>query len=167
MKILMVLTSHDELGCTGKKTGFWLEELAAPYYIFLDAGASIMLASPKGGRPPLDPKSDVTSAQTMDTIRFKRDAKAEEALAHTVPLNSNEAQVEAESILRMTARRFAVAHGIAQGNAKLNVGTYVDLQGLGPLFSGKYYLAAVKHTFGGAAGFLTEFTGERAGIGKV
>ena len=90
-----------------------------------------------------------------------------EALAHTVPLNSNEAQVEAESILRMTARRFAVAHGIAQGNAKLNVGTYVDLQGLGPLFSGKYYLAAVKHTFGGAAGFLTEFTGERAGIGKV
>jgi len=87
MKILMVLTSHDELGSTGKKTGFWLEELAAPYYIFLDAGASIMLASPKGGRPPLDPKSDVTSAQTMDTIRFKRDAKAEEALAHTVLLS--------------------------------------------------------------------------------
>jgi putative intracellular protease/amidase len=88
MKILMVLTSHEELGNTGKKTGFWLEELAAPYYIFLDAGASITLASPKGGHPPLDPKSDVTSAQTLDTIRFKRDAKAEAALAHTVKLSS-------------------------------------------------------------------------------
>jgi len=84
----MVLTSHEELGNTGKKTGFWLEELAAPYYIFLDAGASITLASPKGDNPPLDPKSDVTSAQTLDTIRFKRDAKAEAALAHTVKLSS-------------------------------------------------------------------------------
>jgi len=89
-----------------------------------------------------------------------------ESLAHTTPLNSNEAQVEAETVLKMTARRFAVAHGMAQGDAKLNVGAYVDLQGLGPLYNGKYYLAAVKHTFGGTAGFLTEFTGERAGIGK-
>ena len=90
-----------------------------------------------------------------------------ESLAHTVPLNSSEAQIEAETVLKMTARRFAVAHGIAQGNAKLGVGTYVDLEGLGPLFSGKYYLASVKHTFSGDAGFLTEFTGERSGIGKA
>jgi phage protein D len=90
-----------------------------------------------------------------------------ESLSHMVPLSSSEAQVEAESVLKMTARRFTLAHGIAQGNAKLNVGTYVDLAGLGPLFNGKYYLAKVNHTFGGSAGFLTEFTGERAGIGKA
>ena len=90
-----------------------------------------------------------------------------ESLAHTVPLSSSEARVEAETVLKMTARRFTVAHGIAQGNAKLNVGTFVDLQKLGPLFSGKYYLASVKHTFGGTQGFLTEFTGERSGIGKA
>jgi phage protein D len=90
-----------------------------------------------------------------------------ESLAHTVPLSSSEAQAEAEAVLKMTARRFAVAHGIAQGNAKLNVGSYVDLQGLGPLFNGKYYLAYVKHTFDGAGGFRTEFTGERPGMGKA
>jgi uncharacterized protein len=90
-----------------------------------------------------------------------------ESLAHTVPLTSQEAQVEAETVLKMTARRFALAHGLAQGNAKLGVGTYVNLSGLGPLFSGKYYLAAVKHTFDGSMGYLTEFTGERAGIGSA
>lgn len=84
----MVLTSHDELGNTGKKTGFWLEEFAAPYYIFRDAGASITLASPKGGQPPLDPKSDDPSAQTADTLRFKQDAGAQQSLAKTVKLSS-------------------------------------------------------------------------------
>ncbi|MGD9427366.1 type 1 glutamine amidotransferase domain-containing protein [Pantoea sp. NSTU24] len=88
MKILMVLTSHDELGNTGKKTGFWLEELAAPYYAFLDAGAEITLASPKGGQPPLDPKSDEPDSQTDETRRFHADSKAQAALASTVPLNS-------------------------------------------------------------------------------
>jgi putative intracellular protease/amidase len=83
MKILMVLTSHDELGKTGKKTGFWLEELAAPYYTFLDAGAEITLASPKGGRPPLDPKSDAADGQTDDTRRFKDDPAAQKALSAT------------------------------------------------------------------------------------
>ena len=76
MKILMVLTSHDKLGNTGKKTGFWLEELAAPYYTFKDAGAEITLASPKGGQPPLDTKSDEPAFQTETTRRFQADAQA-------------------------------------------------------------------------------------------
>ena len=88
MKILLVLTSHDQLGDTGKKTGFWLEELAAPYYALKDAGAEIVLASPKGGQPPLDPKSDDADAQTEDTRRFKADAEAQAALAATVVLSS-------------------------------------------------------------------------------
>ena len=88
MNILMVLTSHDKLGDTGKKTGFWLEEFAAPYYIFKDAGASITLASPHGGQPPLDPKSDEPDSQTDATRRFKGDAEAQKALANTVKLNS-------------------------------------------------------------------------------
>ncbi|WP_428063902.1 type 1 glutamine amidotransferase domain-containing protein [Brevundimonas sp.] len=88
MKILLVLTSHDQLGDTGKKTGFWLEELAAPYYALKDAGAEIVLASPKGGQPPLDPKSDDADAQTEDTRRFKADAEAQAALASTVVLSS-------------------------------------------------------------------------------
>ncbi|PSB50902.1 type 1 glutamine amidotransferase domain-containing protein [Chamaesiphon polymorphus] len=87
MKILMVLTSHDQLGNTGKKTGFWLEEFAAPYYTFKDAGATITLASPRGGQPPLDPKSDTPDAQTKDTRRFKADPAAQTALAHTLKLS--------------------------------------------------------------------------------
>ncbi|WP_334177298.1 type 1 glutamine amidotransferase domain-containing protein [Pseudoxanthomonas sp.] len=83
MKILMVLTSHDRLGDTGHKTGFWLEELAAPYYVFKDAGADLVLASPKGGSPPLDPKSDAPDAQTAATVRFNEDADALSALAAT------------------------------------------------------------------------------------
>ena len=86
MKILMILTSHDQLGDTGKKTGFWLEEFAAPYYVFKDAGAEIVLASPLGGQPPLDPKSDDEDAQTDDTRRFKKDSAAIQALAHTTRL---------------------------------------------------------------------------------
>ena len=88
MNILMVLTSHDKLGDTGKKTGFWLEEFAAPYYVFKDAGANITLASPKGGQPPLDPKSDEPDAQTEATKRFKSDPDAQKALANTVPLEN-------------------------------------------------------------------------------
>lgn len=83
MKILMVLTSHDELGSTGRKTGFWLEEFAAPYYVFKDAGAEITLASPKGGQPPLDPKSDEQDFQTAATERFRADKEAQNTLAHT------------------------------------------------------------------------------------
>jgi putative intracellular protease/amidase len=88
MKILMVLTSHDELGNTGRKTGFWLEELAAPYYAFKDAGAEIVLASPKGGQPPLDPKSNEPSFQTEATHRFEADPEATALLATTVRLDS-------------------------------------------------------------------------------
>ncbi|MEO8408623.1 MAG: type 1 glutamine amidotransferase domain-containing protein, partial [Oxalobacteraceae bacterium] len=87
MKLLMVLTSHDQLGDTGRKTGFWLEEFAAPYYIFKDAGADVTLASPKGGQPPLDPKSDQAEFQTDATRRFKQDAAAQAALAGTVELS--------------------------------------------------------------------------------
>jgi putative intracellular protease/amidase len=86
MNILMVLTSHDQLGDTGEKTGFWLEEFAAPYYVFKDAGAAITLASPKGGQPPLDPKSDAPDAQTDATRRFQGDDAAQAALAATMPL---------------------------------------------------------------------------------
>ena len=87
MNILMVLTSHDKLGNTGKKTGFWLEEFAAPYYAFKDAGAVITLASPLGGQPPLDPKSDIPDAQTKDTQRFKADPATQDVLAHTLKLS--------------------------------------------------------------------------------
>lgn len=88
MKILMVLTSHNTLGNTGRKTGFWLEEFAAPYYVFKDAGAEITLASPKGGQPPLDPKSDAPEAQTKATLRFKQDTDAQTVLANTLTLSS-------------------------------------------------------------------------------
>ena len=88
MKILMVLTSHDRLGDTGRKTGFWSEELAAPYYVFKDAGAQITLASPKGARPPLDPKSNEPNFQTDTTRRFEKDAAAEAQLDKTVRLGS-------------------------------------------------------------------------------
>lgn len=87
MKVLMVLTSHSQLGDTGKRTGFWLEEFAAPYYIFKDAGAEVVLASPKGGQPPLDPKSDEADAQTDATHRFKQDTGAQAALADTAKLS--------------------------------------------------------------------------------
>ncbi|MET9189856.1 type 1 glutamine amidotransferase domain-containing protein [Streptomyces tendae] len=88
MKVLIVLTSHDELGTTGRKTGFWLEELAAPYYRFKDAGAEVVLASPKGGRPPLDPKSNEPAFRTDETRRFEADPEAVAALADTVRLDS-------------------------------------------------------------------------------
>lgn len=91
MRLLMVLTSHEDLGDTGRKTGFWLEEFAAPYYVFKDAGAQITLASPKGGQPPLDPKSDEEDAQTEATRRFKEDSEAQEALANTRKLSEIEA----------------------------------------------------------------------------
>ena len=86
MKILMVLTSHAELGDTGKKTGFWLDEFAAPYYMFKDAGAQVHLATPLGGEPPMDPKSDEPAAQTEATRRFKADPAAQAALAGTLRL---------------------------------------------------------------------------------
>jgi putative intracellular protease/amidase len=92
MNILMVLTSHDTLGDTGKKTGFWLEEFAAPYYVFKDAGAEVTLASPKGGQPPLDPTSDAADAQTEATKRFKSDTAAQEALAQTSVLSTLSAE---------------------------------------------------------------------------
>ena len=92
MKILIVLTSHDQLGNTGRPTGFWLEEFAAPYFVFRDAGVELTLASPKGGQPPLDPKSDLPENQTPAMARFKKDAAAQQALAKTVKL----ADVKAE-----------------------------------------------------------------------
>jgi putative intracellular protease/amidase len=90
MKILMVLTSHDRLGNTGRKTGFWLEEFAAPYYVFKDAGVEITLASPKGGHPPIDPRSEGPDAQTPATRRFMGDADARSALAHTIRLKDTD-----------------------------------------------------------------------------
>ena len=92
MKIHIVLTSHDKLGDTGKPTGFWLEEFAAPYYVFKDAGAEIVLASPKGGQPPLDPKSDAPDAQTEMTKRFKNDAEGQALLANTHKLDEVSAE---------------------------------------------------------------------------
>jgi putative intracellular protease/amidase len=86
MKILMVLTSHDKLGNTGRKTGFWLEEFAAPYFVFKDAGVELTLASPKGGQPPVDPKSDLPENQTAAVLRFKQDEQAQKELSQTVKL---------------------------------------------------------------------------------
>src|SRR5438132_7141494 len=83
MRILMVLTSHDQLGNTGRKTGFWLEEFAAPYFMFRDAGVELTLASPKGGQPPIDPKSDLPEGQTPAMTRFKEDRVAQETLSQT------------------------------------------------------------------------------------
>jgi putative intracellular protease/amidase len=87
MKILMILTSHGELGNTGEKTGFWIEEFAAPYYIFYDAGAEITLASPNGGQPPIDPKSDAPENQTEATRRFKADSRLKDLLSQTSRLS--------------------------------------------------------------------------------
>ncbi|WP_372815899.1 type 1 glutamine amidotransferase domain-containing protein [Psychrobacter sp.] len=92
MNILMVLTSHDKLGDTGKKTGFWLEEFAAPYYAFIDAGVNVTLASPAGGQPPLDPSSDTEDTQTKDTKRFKEDSDAQKHLANTEKLADMKAE---------------------------------------------------------------------------
>ncbi|TCR63031.1 type 1 glutamine amidotransferase domain-containing protein [Bosea sp. BK604] len=92
MNILMVLTSHDRLGDTGRKTGFWLEEFAAPYYVFRDAGVSLTLASVKGGQPPIDPKSDLPGNQTPAMIRYKQDAAAQKDLASTVKLDDMRAE---------------------------------------------------------------------------
>jgi putative intracellular protease/amidase len=92
MRILIVLTSHDRLGNTGRKTGFWLEELAAPYYVFTDAGHEVTLASPKGGQPPIDPKSDEPDNQTAAQSRFKGDAAAQRALARTARLADMKAE---------------------------------------------------------------------------
>ncbi|PAU95320.1 type 1 glutamine amidotransferase domain-containing protein [Aliifodinibius salipaludis] len=96
MNILFVLTSHDKLGNTGKKTGFWIEEFASPYYAFLDKGADITLASPKGGQPPIDPSSDTPDAQTEATERFKNDEELQKKLAETKELSDvNEADFDA------------------------------------------------------------------------
>ncbi|MGB1299306.1 MAG: type 1 glutamine amidotransferase domain-containing protein [Psychrobium sp.] len=86
-KVLMVLTSHDQLGNTGEKTGFWVEEFAAPYYEFKDAGFEITLASPQGGQPPIDPKSELDDFQTEHTKRFDADSDAKAQLAATIALS--------------------------------------------------------------------------------
>ena len=92
MKILMVLTSHDRLGNTGRKTGFWLEEFAAPYFVFRDAGVELTLASPKGGQPPIDPKSDLPENQTPAMTRFKQDTAAQNQLSQTVRLSDMQSE---------------------------------------------------------------------------
>jgi putative intracellular protease/amidase len=87
MKLLIVLTSHEKLGDTGEKTGFWIEEFAAPYYVLADAGAELTIASPKGGQPPVDPKSELPDAQTPATKRFYADNAAIDKVAHTLQLS--------------------------------------------------------------------------------
>jgi putative intracellular protease/amidase len=84
----MVMTSHEQLGDTGRTTGLWLEEFAAPYYVLVDAGVEVVLASPRGGQPPIDPSSEQSGALTDATKRFSSDSEAQELLAHTVRLNS-------------------------------------------------------------------------------
>ncbi len=95
-KVLFVLTSHEDLGNTGEKTGFWIEEFAAPYYLLKDKGIDVTLASPKGGQPPIDPKSDAPDAQTPATIRFKSDAETQKVLSQTHKLSEvNQADYDA------------------------------------------------------------------------
>ena len=105
----MVLTSHDQLGNTGRKTGFWLEELAAPYYVFKDAGAEITLASPKGGRPPLDPKSNEAGFRTDLTRRFEKDATAEGQLDKTVRLTASNRKASILSSIREATARCGIS----------------------------------------------------------
>ena len=96
MKVLIVLTSHGELGSTGEKTGFWIEEFAAPYYILADAGVELTIASPKGGQPPVDPKSESADSQTPATKRFYSDYDLIDKVAHTLKLSEvNEADYAA------------------------------------------------------------------------
>ena len=116
MKVLMVITSHDQLGNTGRKTGFWLEELAAPYYVFKDAGVDITLASPKGGRPPLDPKSNEPENRTELTLRFENDEEAEAQL-----------DTDRSSRQRQAGR---LRHGVLSGRSRSDVGSRRG-QGLG------------------------------------
>jgi phage protein D len=106
---------------------------------------------------------DSSGASILDSAFGKR----KESVAHTVPLTDDDAKSQAETYYRMAARRFVVGNGLAQPNAKLRVGAIVDLDGVGPLFNGKYYLAEVRHMFDGAAGFRSEFTAERPGLGKA
>jgi putative intracellular protease/amidase len=97
MKVLMVLTSHSELGNTGQKTGFWIEEFAAPYYVLADAGVAITIASPKGGQPPIDPKSEAPEAQTPATQRFNNDKELKYKLAHSIKLSTVE-QIDFDAV---------------------------------------------------------------------
>ena len=97
MKVLIVLTSHSELGNTGEKTGFWIEEFAAPYYVMADAGVELTIASPKGGQPPIDPKSEAPAAQTPSTLRFNNDQALKDKLAHTIKL-SNVSQIDYDAV---------------------------------------------------------------------
>jgi len=109
MKVLMVITSHDQLGNTGRKTGFWLEELAAPYFVFKDAGAEITLASPKGGRPPLDPKA--TSLKTEQTLRSDSKKIAMRKLSLTKPcaLTASSRKVSTQSSIRAAMARCGIS----------------------------------------------------------
>ena len=119
MKILMVLTSHDKLGNTGRKTGFWLEEFAAPYYTFLDAGATVTLASPKAGQPPLDPVSDTPEGQTDSTLRFKQDRATQAVLANTLRLadvTAEEYEADAEETTRRA--RLTLADLVRAGHSQ-------------------------------------------------
>lgn len=134
MKILMVLTSHDRLGMTGRKTGFWLEEFAAPYFVFRDAGVELTLASPKGGQPPVDPKSDLPENQTPAMARFKMDQSAQQALAHTVRLED----VNAKRVLSCNCfvhrqpgrslRQLLTNHGQQQPQIRIGDARLVDKQ---------------------------------------
>ena len=116
MNVLMVLTSHSQLGDTGKKTGFWLEEFAAPYYVFKDAGATLTLASPAGGQPPLDPKSDAADAQTDATRRFKSDDTASSSAAKpTAPGNRRSpTRCACPRCRAMTSTRCSIPAGMAR-----------------------------------------------------
>nr|WP_323521648.1 type 1 glutamine amidotransferase domain-containing protein [Mucilaginibacter sp. 10B2] len=97
MKVLIVLTSHSKLGNTGEKTGFWIEEFAAPYYVLADAGVELTIASPKGGQPPIDPKSEAPGAQTPATLRFNNDQALKDKLANTIKL-SNVSQIDYDAV---------------------------------------------------------------------
>lgn len=130
--ILMVLTSHDRLGNRGRKTGFWLEEFAAPYYVFKNAGASITAASPRGGRPPIDPKSDAPGNQTASMTRFKGDKDAQSILSNTVPL----ATVEAKESISLVEESCGSGKPVAAVCHAPAVFHHVTFQG-NPLVKGK------------------------------
>ncbi len=148
MNILMVLTSHATLGDTGNKSGFWLEEFAAPYYSFVDARAKVVLASPAGGQPPVAPTSDVDEAQTEATRRFQQDDAAQQALAHTHKLADVYRQ-------RFDAVFYAGGHGLLWDLAEdarsieLIEKTYADGTPLGLVCHAPAVLKRAKNDAGG------------------
>ena len=140
MSILMVLTSHDRLGDTGKPTGLWLEEVATPYYIFRDEGVKVMLASPKGGKPPIDPRSEEPQAQTDSTKRFFKDKEARQAFENTAQLSAINPAITALFSFLVDTARFGISPRMLH-SIKIIEAFFADGKPVGAVCHGPQYSA--------------------------